>query len=53
MEPKQYRFNVYSNVVCMIFQVVSGVLVCMHMLVVPVYFCFALRLHCALQHHVE
>ena len=48
MEPKQHRFNVYSKVVCIILEVVSGVLVCRHMLVVLVYFCFALHLHCAL-----
>ena len=53
METKQNRFNVYSKVVCKIFQVVLRVLVCIHMLVVLDYFLFALHLCCALQLHVK
>ena len=52
MEPKQHYFNVYSKIVCIIFQLVLGVLICIHFLVALVYFCLALHLHCALQHHV-
>ena len=39
MELKEHHFNVNSKVVCIIFQVISGVLVCIHMLVVLDYFC--------------
>ena len=53
MEPKQHRFNVNSEVVCIIFQLVLGVLVCIHMLVALDYFCLALHLRFALQQHVE
>ena len=47
MELKQHHFNIYSKVVCIIFQVVLGVLVCIHMLVALDYFHLALHLCCA------
>ena len=48
MEPKQHHFNVNSKVVCIIFQVVSGVLVCIRMLVALDSFCLALHLRLCL-----
>ena len=54
MKPKQYHFNVYSKVVCIIFQVVFRSFDLYPYANCACYnFYLALHFHCALQHHVE